>query len=298
MNAQTAFEKGTQETTQERLVVIGNGMAGCRAVEEILNLAPDRYAITIFGAEPRVNYNRIMLSPVLAGEKSFDEIVINTAEWYEENAITLVSGDPVIHIDREAQQVVSRGGWIESYDKLLIATGSDPFVIPVPGKDLPGVVTFRDLDDVETMLKAAETSTKAVVIGGGLLGLEAAHGLSLRGMEVTVLHLMPTLMERQLDEAAGYLLKSELEGRGMTILTGADTGEIVEKDGRVGGVKLKDGTEIEADLVVMAVGIRPNATLAKGSGVDVERGIVVDDDMVTSDPKILAVGECVQHRGQ
>ncbi|MBA4040830.1 MAG: NAD(P)/FAD-dependent oxidoreductase [Sphingobium sp.] len=272
-------------------------MAGCRAVEEILALEPDRWAITIFGAEPRVNYNRIMLSPVLAGEKSFDEIVINTAEWYADNGITLVSGDPVVHIDRAAQQVVSRGGRIESYDRLLIATGSDPFVIPVPGKDLPGVVTFRDLDDVETMLAAAETSSRAVVIGGGLLGLEAAHGLSLRGMAVTVVHLMPTLMERQLDEAAGYLLKSELEGRGMTILTGADTAEIIEQDGRVGGVRLKDGTEIPADLVVMAVGIRPNGTLAKASGLAVERGIIVDDDMVTSDPAILAVGECVQHRG-
>ncbi|HSF13914.1 MAG TPA: nitrite reductase large subunit NirB, partial [Erythrobacter sp.] len=282
---------------KERLVVIGNGMAGCRAVEEILALEPDRWAITIFGAEPRVNYNRIMLSPVLAGEKSFDEIVINTAQWYADNGITLVSGDPVVHIDRAAQQVVSRGGRIENYDRLLIATGSDPFVIPVPGKDLPGVVTFRDLDDVEAMLAAAETSSKAVVIGGGLLGLEAAHGLSLRGMAVTVVHLMPTLMERQLDEAAGYLLKSELEGRGMTILTGADTAEIVEIEGHVGGVRLKDGTEIAADLVVMAVGIRPNGTLAKASGLEVERGIIVDDDMVTSDPAILAVGECVQHRG-
>lgn len=277
--------------------MIGNGMAGCRAVEEILALEPDRWAITIFGAEPRVNYNRIMLSPVLAGEKSFDEIVINSAEWYADNGITLVSGDPVVHIDRAAQQVVSRGGRIESYDRLLIATGSDPFVIPVPGKDLPGVVTFRDLDDVETMLAAAETSSRAVVIGGGLLGLEAAHGLSLRGMAVTVVHLMPTLMERQLDEAAGYLLKSELEGRGMTILTGADTAEIIEQDGRVGGVRMKDGTEIPADLVVMAVGIRPNGTLAKASGLAVERGIIVDDDMVTSDPAVLAVGECVQHRG-
>ncbi|MEL7199815.1 MAG: nitrite reductase large subunit NirB [Pseudomonadota bacterium] len=298
MNAQTGFQTSDKTSARERLVVIGNGMAGCRAVEEILALEPDRYAITIFGAEPRVNYNRIMLSPVLAGEKSFDEIVINGEDWYAENAIKLVAGDPVVHIDREAQQVVSRGGVIESYDKLLIATGSDPFVIPVPGKDLDGVVTFRDLDDVETMLEAANTSSKAVVIGGGLLGLEAAHGLSLRGMEVSVLHLMPTLMERQLDEAAGYLLKSELEGRGMEILTGADTGEIIERDGRVGGVKLKDGTQIEADLVVMAVGIRPNGTLAKASGVEVERGIVVDDNMVTSDPNILAVGECVQHRGE
>ncbi len=297
MNVQTSMRTPLGADAKERLVVIGNGMAGCRAVEEILALEPDRWAITIFGAEPRVNYNRIMLSPVLAGEKSFDEIVINTAEWYADNGITLVSGDPVVHIDRVAQQVVSRAGRIESYDRLLIATGSDPFVIPVPGKDLPGVVTFRDLDDVETMLAAAETSSKAVVIGGGLLGLEAAHGLSLRGMAVTVVHLMPTLMERQLDEAAGYLLKSELEGRGMTILTGADTAEIVEKDGHVGGVRLKDGTEIPADLVVMAVGIRPNAALAKASRLEVERGIIVDDDMVTSDPAILAVGECVQHRG-
>jgi nitrite reductase (NADH) large subunit len=297
VNVHTSISATRGSDTRERLVVIGNGMAGCRAVEEILALEPLRWAITIFGAEPRVNYNRIMLSPVLAGEKSFDEIVINTAEWYADNGITLVSGDPVVHIDRAAQQVVSRGGRIESYDRLLIATGSDPFVIPVPGKDLPGVVTFRDLDDVETMLAAADTSSRAVVIGGGLLGLEAAHGLSLRGMAVTVVHLMPTLMERQLDEAAGYLLKSELEGRGMTILTGADTAQVIEQDGRVGGVRLKDGTEIPTDLVVMAVGIRPNATLAKASGLEVERGIIVDDDMVTSDPAILAVGECVQHRG-
>jgi len=298
VNLQTSIQPITHGGSSERLVVIGNGMAGCRAVEEILALEPDRWTITIFGAEPRVNYNRIMLSPVLAGEKSFDEIVINTAEWYADNAITLVSGDPVVHIDRAARQVVSRAGRIESYDRLLIATGSDPFVIPVPGAALPGVVTFRDLDDVETMLAAASTGGAAVVIGGGLLGLEAAHGLTLRGMAVTVVHLMPTLMERQLDEAAGYLLKSELEGRGMTILTGADTAEIAEKDGHVGGVRLKDGTEIPADLVVMAVGIRPNGALAKASGLTVERGIVVDDDMVTSDPAVLAVGECVQHRGQ
>ena len=297
MNAQTSFESAMSGDQKERLVVIGNGMAGCRAVEEILALSPDRFDITIFGSEPRVNYNRIMLSPVLAGEKTFDEIVINSQEWYDENDISLISGDPVIHIDREACQVVSRSGKIASYDKLLIATGSDPFVIPVPGNDLSGVVTFRDLDDVETMLSAAKNSSKAVVIGGGLLGLEAAHGLSLRGMDVTVLHLMPTLMERQLDEAAGFLLKSELEGRGMTIMTGADTAEILETDNKVSGVRLKDDTVIDADLVVMAVGIRPNGVLAKASGIDVERGILVDDHMVTSDPNILAVGECIQHRG-
>ncbi|MEJ5975113.1 nitrite reductase large subunit NirB [Novosphingobium sp. PS1R-30] len=283
--------------TRERLVVIGNGMAGCRAVEEILARDPGRYSIAIFGAEPRVNYNRIMLSPVLAGEKAFDDIVINTAEWYEENGIDLISGDPVDQIDRATQTVIARSGRVEPYDRLLIATGSDPFIIPVPGHKLPGVVTFRDLDDVDKMLAAAEKGGSAVVIGGGLLGLEAAHGLNLRGMSVTVIHLMPTLMERQLDEAAGYLLKTELESRGQVILTGADTAEIMEKDGHVAGVKLKDGREIPADIVVMAVGIRPATALAKSAGLEVERGIMVDDHMVTSDPAIMAVGECVQHRG-
>ena len=295
MNAPTRFQEAPDRL--ERLVVIGNGMAGCRAVEEILARDPARYAVTIFGAEPRVNYNRIMLSPVLAGEKSFDEIVINTAEWYVANGITLVSGDPVVSIDREAKEVVALSGRVEPYDRLLIATGSDPFIIPVPGRDLAGVVTFRDLDDVDKMLAAAERGGSAVVIGGGLLGLEAAHGLSLRGMAVTVIHLMPTLMERQLDEAAGWLLKSELERRGQAILTGADTAEIVGTDGHVSAVRLKDGREIPADIVVMAVGIRPATMLAKSAGLEVERGVVVDDHMVTSDPDIMAVGECVQHRG-
>jgi nitrite reductase (NADH) large subunit len=298
MNAPATFNPpGSDGSPAERLVVIGNGMAGCRAVEEVLARDGTRYAVTIFGAEPRVNYNRIMLSPVLAGEKSFDEIVINDANWYADNAITLVSGDPVVAIDRATQTVVARSGRVEPYDKLLIATGSDPFIIPVPGHDLPGVVTFRDLDDVDKMLAAAQQGGSAVVIGGGLLGLEAAHGLSLRGMQVTVIHLMPTLMERQLDEAAGYLLKSELERRGQTILTGADTAEIVERDGHVAAVRLKDGREFPADIVVMAVGIRPATALAKSAGIEVERGILVDDHMVTSDPAILAVGECVQHRG-
>ncbi|MBC2779139.1 nitrite reductase large subunit NirB [Parasphingopyxis marina] len=281
---------------KEKLVVIGNGMAGCRAVEEILARDPERYDIVIFGAEPRVNYNRIMLSPVLAGDKTFDEIVINDEAWYADNGIELVSGDSVIAIDREGKELRSRSGRTESYDRLLIATGSDPFIIPVPGHDLPGVITFRDLDDVEKMLAAAERGGEAVVIGGGLLGLEAAHGLFLRGMEVTVLHLMPTLMERQLDEAAGFLLKTELENRGQTILTGADTAEIVGES-HVEAVKLKDGTEIPADIVVMAVGIRPNVRLALEAGLEVGRGIVVDDDMRTRDPSIFAVGECVEHRG-
>ena len=279
------------------LVVIGNGMAGCRAVEELLARAPGRFRVTIFGAEPRVNYNRIMLSPVLAGEKAFDDIVINTQAWYDENGIELIAGDPVVAIDRAARTVRARSGRTVGYDKLLIATGSDPFIIPVPGRDLPGVISFRDMDDVDHMLAAAARGGAAVVIGGGLLGLEAAHGLSLRGMKVTVLHIMPTLMERQLDEAAGWLLKTALEARGQTILTRADTAEIVG-DGKVEGVRLKDGTLIPASLVVMAVGIRPSVALARDAGLAVGRGIQVDDHMVTSDPDVLAVGECVEHDGQ
>jgi len=278
------------------LIVIGNGMAGCRAVEEILARDAGRYRITIFGAEPRVNYNRIMLSPLLAGEKSFAEIVINDEAWYTDNGITLVAGDPVDSIDRIAQTVTARSGRTEHYDRLILATGSDPFIIPVAGKDLPGVVTFRDLDDVDKMLEAASAGGDAVVIGGGLLGLEAAHGLSLQGMKVTVIHLMPTLMERQLDEAAGWLLKTELERRGQTILTQADTAEIYGVN-RVEGVRLKDGRDIPASIVVMAVGIRPSTGLAHAAGLEVERGILVDDHMLTSDPAVLAVGECVQHDG-
>jgi nitrite reductase (NADH) large subunit len=278
------------------LVVIGNGMAGCRAVEEILARDAGQYRITIFGAEPRVNYNRIMLSPLLAGEKSFEDIIINGHDWYADNGIELVAGDPVSAIDRVAKTVTSASGRVEKYDKLLLATGSAPFIIPVPGKDLPGVITFRDMDDVGAMLEAANRGGDAVVIGGGLLGLEAAHGLSLRGMKVTVIHLMPTLMERQLDEAAGWLLKDALEKRGQTILIGADTAEVYG-DGKVEGVRLKDGREIPASIVVMAVGIRPNVALAKEAGIATGRGIHVDDDMVTSDPDILAVGECIEHDG-
>ena len=281
---------------RDHLVVIGNGMAGCRAVEELLARDAGRYRVTIFGAEPHVNYNRIMLSPVLAGEKTFDDIIINDRAWYADNRIDLIVADPVVAIDRSAKTVTSQSGRTIAYDKLLIATGSDPFIIPVPGKDLPGVISFRDMKDVDAMLDAANRGGDAVVIGGGLLGLEAAHGLTLRGMKVTVLHIMPTLMERQLDEAAGWLLKSALEARGQTILTGADTAEICG-EGKVEGVRLKDGTLIPASLVVMAVGIRPCVALARAAGLDIGRGIKVDDHMVTSDPDVLAVGECVEHDG-
>ncbi|MCA1939903.1 MAG: nitrite reductase large subunit NirB [Caenispirillum bisanense] len=280
-----------------RLVVIGNGMAGIRAVEDLLDRAPGLYDITVFGAEPRVNYNRIMLSPLLSGEKSFAEIVLNDRDWYDANGITLHAGDPVVRIDRLRRQVVARSGLAVPYDRLIVATGSSPIVIPVPGATLPGVVTFRDVDDVDAMLAASTKGGSAVVIGGGLLGLEAAVGLKARGMDVTVLHLAGTVMERQLDASAGHLLAEELRRRGLTVLTGADTAAILGDD-RVTGVRLRDGTDIPADIVVMAVGIRPDARLATDAGLDVERGVVVDDHMTTSDPAIFAVGECVQHRGQ
>lgn len=292
-----AVAVGTASDARQHLVVIGNGMAGCRAVEELLARDGTGHRVTIFGAEPHVNYNRIMLSPVLAGEKTFDEIVINGHDWYRDNGIELISGDPVVAIDRAAKTVTARSGRSVAYDKLVIATGSNPFIIPVPGHDLPGVIGFRDMKDVDAMLAAAAAGGDAVVIGGGLLGLEAAHGLSLRGMKVTVLHIMPTLMERQLDESAAWLLKSALEARGQTVLCGADTAAIVG-DGRVEAVRLKDGREIPASLVVMAVGIRPSVALARAAGLAVGRGIQVDDHMVTSDADVLAVGECVEHDGQ
>ncbi len=284
-------------TPRLRLVVVGNGMAGMRTVEEVLQRTPQRFAITVFGAEPHPNYNRIMLSPVLAREKDFGDIVINPRAWYEQNGIELIAGERVTHIDREARRVTGERGTVRLYDILLIATGSDPVIIPVPGHDLPGVITFRDMADVDAMLAAAAQGGRAVVIGGGLLGLEAANGLAANGMHATVLHLMPTLMERQLDEAAGAMLKADLERRGIAVLTQADTAALHGTD-RVTAVALRDGTILPADLVVMAVGIRPNVALARATGLQVGRGVVVDDRMRTSDAAVFAVGECVEHRGQ
>lgn len=281
---------------KSKLVVIGNGMAGIRTVEEIIKRNPDLYDITVFGAEPHVNYNRIMLSPVLAGEKVFDEIILNSQEWYDENNITLHTDAEVSEIDRNTKIVRTKSGLEASYDKLIIATGSDPFIIPIPGKDLEGVISFRDMKDVDTMLNAAKSYKNAVVIGGGLLGLEAANGLKIKGMNVSVIHLMDTLMERQLDEAAGFLLKEELRSRDIDIVTGANTSEI-RGDDRVKSVKLDDGRIIFADLVVMAVGIRPSVALAQKSGLEIGRGLMVNDQMQTSDPDIYSVGECVEHRG-
>jgi nitrite reductase (NADH) large subunit len=284
--------------TKQRLVVVGNGMAGCRAVEEILKRDPGRYAITIFGAEPRVNYNRIMLSPVLAGEKTFADIVINDEAWYADNGIVLHAGRAVTAIDVEAKLVRAEGGLEVPYDVLILASGSDPVRLPLPGADLKGVVTFRDLDDVGAMVAAAQKDGgKAVVIGGGLLGLEAAYGLAKRGMDATVVHLMEVLMERQLDESAGYLLTEALKARGVETVLGAQSEEIEGQDGQVTGLRLKDGRTLPCDVLVMAVGIRPNAALAKAAGLTVNRGVVVDDQMRTSDPAIFAVGECAEHRG-
>lgn len=282
---------------RQKLVVIGNGMAPGRALERLFEDAPDAYDVTIFNAEPRVNYDRIMLSPVLSGEKAFDEIVIHGDGWYVEHGITLYKGCKVTEIDRQARTVTAPGGITEPYDKLIIATGSLPIIIPVPGRDLPGVLTYRDLDDVEAMLLAAKSRGSAVIIGGGLLGLEAAAGLKEQGMDVTVVHLMPTLMERQLDPAAGHLLQRAVEARGIRVITKANTKAILGSR-KIEAVRLDDGTEIPADLVVMAVGIRANAGLAKDAGLTVDRGIVVDDTMRTSDPDIFALGECAEAHGQ
>ncbi|MDR3373433.1 MAG: nitrite reductase large subunit NirB [Ancalomicrobiaceae bacterium] len=280
----------------ERLVIIGNGMAPGRALETLLARAPGRFDITIFNAEPRVNYDRIMLSPVLSGEKRFEDIVIHDDAWYQRHGIRLLKGCPAVAIDRTAKLVTGADGTVAPYDKLIVATGSSPIIVPIPGHTLPGVVAYRDLDDVDRMLAAAATGRHAVVIGGGLLGLEAAAGLKLRGMTVTVLHLMPTLMERQLDPAAGHLLEQAMQTRGIDVICRANTHAILG-DTHVTGVRLDDGREIPADIVVMAVGIRPNAGLAKAAGIDISRGIIVDDRMATSDPDILALGECAEHRG-
>jgi len=284
-------------------VVIGNGMSPGRALEKLFEAAPDTYKVTVFNAEPRVNYDRIMLSPLLSGEKSFEEIVIHGDGWYITHDVTLYKGHRIIKIDRQKRVVVSSHGVIEPYDKLIIATGSSPIVIPVPGHKLAGVLTYRDLDDVNAMLLAAQSGGKAVVIGGGLLGLEAAVGLKEQGMDVTVLHLMPTLMERQLDAPAGYLLKQAIEQRGIRVIVKANTKEILGTDPakgppRVRGLLLDDGTELPASLVVMAVGIRPSADLARDANLEVKRGVIVGPDMRTSDPNVFALGECAETAGQ
>ncbi len=284
---------------KSKLVMVGNGMAGVRTIEELLKIAPDLYDVTVFGAEPHPNYNRILLSPVLAGEQTLDEIVLNSWEWYKENNITLHAGKKVVEVDRVKRIVRAEDGTEEEYDRLLMCTGSNPFILPVPGKDLKGVIAYRDIADTNAMIEAAKKYKKAVVIGGGLLGLEAANGLMLRGMDVTVIHVMPWLMERQLDDVAGGLLRKSLEDRGLSFMMGAQTQELIpDKDGRVMALKFKDGKEIPADLVVMAVGIRPNVELAQNMRLHCDKGIVVNDTMQTvTDARIYSVGECAAHRG-
>ncbi|WP_045224107.1 nitrite reductase large subunit NirB [Methyloterricola oryzae] len=281
---------------KEKLVLVGNGMAGVRTLEELLKIAPDKYDITVFGAEPHGNYNRILLSPVLAGEKTLNDIVINDEAWYRDHGITLHTGKTVHRIDRKRRTVHGDDGTVAEYSRLLLATGSTPFILPVPGRDLDGVVGFRDIQDVHRMLQASRQHKHAVVIGGGLLGLEAANGLLKQGMSVTVVHVLDTLMERQLDKPAAALLQRSLEETGLNFMLEAQTEALLGTE-RVTGVRFKNGTEIPADLVVMAVGIRPNIELAKSARLHCERGIIVNDTLQTYDPRIYAVGECVQHRG-
>ena len=254
------------------------------------------YEVTLFNAEPRGNYNRIMLSPVLSGDKTYAEIVTHTPEWYAQNGVNCRFGEKIAQIDREAKTVTAQNGDVLPYDKLMFGTGSNPFMIPLPGHDLEGVIAYRDLEDTERMMGLG-AGNSCVVIGGGLLGLEAAAGMAARGVDVTVVHIMGHLMERQLDEAAGYLLRKALVDKGITVKCSANSKEILGKDGQVRALLLDDGTELPCDLLVMAVGIRPNVELAQGSGLGRGRGIHVDDQMLTSDADVLAVGECVEHDG-
>jgi nitrite reductase (NADH) large subunit len=293
-----------------KLVMVGNGMAGARTLEELVALAPDLYDVTVFGAEPYANYNRILLSPVLAGEQTIDDIMLNGVDWYDKHGITLHLSNEITKIDRIRRTVETADGAAVGYDRLLLATGSNPIILPVPGHALPGVITYRDIRDTHTMINAAASQEHAVVIGGGLLGLEAANGLKQRGMKVTVVHLADWLMERQLDRTAGDLLQKSLENRGIAFRICAQTKELIaapeEQGGGVCAVRLvnAEGAEetLAADLVVMAVGIRPNTALAERAGLFCSSsrpgGIVVSDTLQTFDPRIYAIGECVSHRGR
>ena len=279
-----------------KLVIIGAGMASGRMMEYLFEAAPGAYDVTLFNAEPRGNYNRLMLSPVLSGEKTYAEIVTHAEDWYKAQGVTTRFGESVVKIDRARRLVVTATGETP-YDRLVIATGSAPFILPVQGRDLPGVVTYRDLEDTNAMIAVSKPGAKAVVIGGGLLGLEAAAGMATRGAEVVVIHIMGHLMERQLDPSAGYLLQKDLERRGITVHCKGATAAILGH-AKVDAVLLDDGTVYPADLVCMAVGIRPEVRLANDAHLDVGRGITVNDQMTTSDPAIHALGECTEHDKQ
>lgn len=280
-----------------KLVIIGNGMAGAKLLEE-LSHANHHYDITVFGNEPFGNYNRIMLSPLLAGEKTLKDIMIFDRSWYKKNDIKLYAGrrKEVDKIDRIHKKVITKDGEVTFYDRLVIATGSRPFMLPIEGADLKGVMSFRDIRDVENMIGVARKHKKAVVIGAGLLGLEAAMGLCGRGMEVTVVHSNDIPLNRQLDQEAGELLKQALEKRGLTFKMNARTAKI-QGEARVEKICFDDGTILETDLVIMAIGIRPNMALAANSGLYCQKGIVVSDTLQTYDPSIYALGECIEHRG-
>lgn len=281
---------------KKKLVLVGNGMAGVRCIEEILKLDPSGFEITIFGSEPHLNYNRILLSSILQGDTSFGDITLHDHDWYERHHINLFTGETVIEIDKHLQAVKSDRNTIVPYDQLIIATGSVPFSLPIQGADKQGVVTFRTIEDCQRMVEISKKNKNAVVIGGGVLGLEAAKGLLNLGMTVYVVHIGSYLMERQLDETAARMLQKELEGQGIKFLLEKETKEIVGST-VVKGVHFNDGTEVEADLVVMASGVRPNVQLAKNTGIETNRAILVNDYMETSVPNIYAVGECIEHRG-
>lgn len=280
----------------DRIVVIGNGMSGHRLLSELVARGR-RGDITAIGAEPHAAYNRILLSSVLAGDKSMDDVTLAGRAWYASNGIELVTGDTVTGIDRTARNVATTAGRIIPYDRLVLATGSRPIRLNLPGVELAGVTAFRDIADAERMC-GLPAGAHAVVIGGGLLGLEAAAGLKRRGVEVVVVHLATDLMERQLDTPAAALLADAVATRGIDVRLGAQTKEIVGRDGRAVAVRLADGFEIPADLVVLAIGVTPETALAREAGLDCGRGIKVDDALLTSDPAISALGECVEHRGQ
>jgi nitrite reductase (NADH) large subunit len=307
---------------RERLLVVGNGMAAIRLLEELdgrdalagcenaatqsarTHLLPRgegaggnrRFDITVIGAETRPAYNRILLSPLLAGEMAWEDVRLKPAEWYAERGIRLVLGDAVAALDTAARTVTLASGTMLPFDRCVLATGSAPVLLPIPGNHLPGVRTFRDVADVEAMTEATGGGAPAVVIGGGLLGIEAAYGLARRGVPVTLIHIMDRLMERQLDAEAAALLKQAIEAKGITVLLEAQTAEIAG-DARVEAARLTDGRELPCGLVVMAAGVRPETGLAKAAGLAVERGVLVDDRLTTSHSQIHAIGECAQHRG-
>ena len=280
-----------------RLVVVGNGMAGIRAVEELLKMAPELYEITVFGDEPHPNYNRILLTPVLAGEMALDETILNPLDWYAEHGITLHTGSRVTAIDRVKRQVLTEDGYSAPYDRLLLATGAAAAIAPIPGNHLPGVLRYRDMSDVEQLTRSSELGGEAVVIGGGLLGLEVAHGLRARGMGVTVVHRRAWPLDKQLDARGGALLQKAMEDRGVRFLLGKESAEILG-DTHVTGLRFADDSEISADVLVMTIGIKPRIAIAQAAGLQCETGILVNDTLQTYDPRIYAVGECVQHRGQ